>query len=246
LRTGWDADAVFVGFKGGDNRANHGHLDLGSFVLDAKGVRWACDLGSERYSVPGYFGARRWDYFRTRTESHNVFTFGHRNQDPAAVAQMTDFACGHGCGFAVCDLSTAYAESARRVRRGMALLPGGDVLVCDEIKPVRERGELHWGFTTEACVQADGAELKMEQDGRELTAQIIEPAGAAFEVVPAARPEPESANEGVSRAGIRVPLAGAREPVRVAVLFRTGASEAALTAAPPLDSWGDALLREGA
>jgi hypothetical protein len=40
LRSAWgDPNAIFVGFKGGDNKANHSHLDLGSFVLDALGER---------------------------------------------------------------------------------------------------------------------------------------------------------------------------------------------------------------
>src|SRR5262249_46963239 len=40
LRSAWeDSKALFVGFKGGDNKANHSHLDLGSFVFDALGVR---------------------------------------------------------------------------------------------------------------------------------------------------------------------------------------------------------------
>jgi hypothetical protein len=245
LRTGWDADAVFVGFKGGDNRANHGHLDLGSFVLDAAGVRWACDLGGERYSVPDYFGALRWDYFRTRTESHNVFTFGSRNQDPAAAAPMTDYDAGEGCGFAVCDLTAAYAASARSARRGVALLPGGDVLVCDEVMPVRGEGELRWGFTTEACAQADGGLLALTQDGRDLSAVVLEPYGAVFDVKPATRPEPESVNEGVSRVTVAVPLAEGPGPLRIAVLFRTGGSQAAPAAAPPLDAWRGSILGNG-
>ncbi len=55
LRSAWeDKDAIFVGFKGGDNRANHSHLDLGTFVLDALGTRWALDLGGTASpSCPG-------------------------------------------------------------------------------------------------------------------------------------------------------------------------------------------------
>jgi hypothetical protein len=44
LRSAWnDTNALFVGFKAGDNQANHSHLDLGSFVLEAQGERWAVD-----------------------------------------------------------------------------------------------------------------------------------------------------------------------------------------------------------
>jgi hypothetical protein len=45
MRDGWDkANGWFVGFKAGANSVDHAHLDVGSFVLEAKGVRWAIDL----------------------------------------------------------------------------------------------------------------------------------------------------------------------------------------------------------
>ena len=47
-------------------------LDLGSFVLERDGVRWAVDLGSDDSNMPGYFGAERFNYYRLRTESHNT------------------------------------------------------------------------------------------------------------------------------------------------------------------------------
>ena len=69
LRSEWEnSKALYVGFKAGDNRANHSHLDLGSFVFDALGARWAMDLGSDDYNLPGYFGAQRFTYYRLRAE----------------------------------------------------------------------------------------------------------------------------------------------------------------------------------
>ena len=54
LRTSWtNPDALWLAAKGGDNHANHSHLDLGSFVFEAGGVRWAEDLGSDYYNLPG-------------------------------------------------------------------------------------------------------------------------------------------------------------------------------------------------
>ena len=80
LRSEWDnPQALFVGFKAGDNKANHSHLDLGSFVFDAAGVRWATDLGADNYNLPGYFSSLpgystgpRWNYYRLRAEGHNT------------------------------------------------------------------------------------------------------------------------------------------------------------------------------
>ncbi|MFT3935195.1 MAG: DUF4962 domain-containing protein [Chitinophagaceae bacterium] len=44
MRSKWnDSLATFVACKAGDNKANHSHLDLGSFILDAIGERWIID-----------------------------------------------------------------------------------------------------------------------------------------------------------------------------------------------------------
>jgi hypothetical protein len=73
LRSDWkNPNGVCVSFKAGSNRASHGHLDLGSFVLDALGERWALDLGSDDYNLPGYFGGKRLTYYRLRAEGHNT------------------------------------------------------------------------------------------------------------------------------------------------------------------------------
>lgn len=49
-RSSWtDPNATFVGLKAGSPSAPHGQMDIGSFVLDADGVRWAIDLGAEGY-----------------------------------------------------------------------------------------------------------------------------------------------------------------------------------------------------
>ena len=40
FRSGWiDPNAMFLGFKAGDNKANHSHLIWASFALDAEGER---------------------------------------------------------------------------------------------------------------------------------------------------------------------------------------------------------------
>jgi hypothetical protein len=54
MRSAWeDPEATFVGFKATTNRANHTHLDQGTFTLDALGERWAASLPGESYNAPG-------------------------------------------------------------------------------------------------------------------------------------------------------------------------------------------------
>ena len=93
FRSSWgDRRALFVGFKAGDNATNHAHLDLGSFVLDADGVRWAESLGSDNYNLPEYFGAKRWTAApRLNNHSQNTLTPGDRLQEATAVAPIVAF-----------------------------------------------------------------------------------------------------------------------------------------------------------
>jgi hypothetical protein len=52
MRSSWtDFDGLYVGMKAGKNQGhqNHQDLDVGDFVLDAMGTRWAGEYGSGDY-----------------------------------------------------------------------------------------------------------------------------------------------------------------------------------------------------
>jgi hypothetical protein len=58
MRSSWtDNDALYVAMKAGKNQGHqtHNDLDVGDFVLDALGTRWAGELGSANYLSPNYF-----------------------------------------------------------------------------------------------------------------------------------------------------------------------------------------------
>ncbi|MBM4042354.1 MAG: hypothetical protein FJ290_28005 [Planctomycetes bacterium] len=235
LRSAWeDKDALFVGFKGGDNRANHSHLDLGTFVLDALGTRWALDLGPDDYNLPGFFGKQRWTYYRLRTEGHNTLTIGGENQDPAAKAPLIAFASIPAWAFGIADLSGAN-KGAARWWRGIALLDRKEVLVQDEVE-LKAPADVVWTLHTAAAVQAEGATATLKQGESFLRATILEPKEAKFETASATPPKPQAQNEGVSRLLIR--LAGAKE-ARLAVLLTPyrGQPPAAARPMTPLKQW---------
>ena len=191
LRSAWEnPQALFVGFKAGDNKANHSHLDLGTFVLDALGVRWAMDLGADNYNLPGYFGNQRWNYYRLRAEGHNTLVINPGaapDQDPDGRDADHPLRVQPERAFAIADLTPAYAKHARRVWRGIALLDRSKVLVQDEIqadKPV----ELWWFMHTPASVriESDGRTATLQQAGAQLRRAILSPAGAKFQLMDAA------------------------------------------------------------
>ena len=210
MRSRWnDPQAIFVGLHGGSNAFNHSHLDLGSFVLEGLGQRWAVDLGADDYNLPGYFGGKRFSYYRLRAEGHNTLLIDpdqKPDQDPRAAAKISRFASQPERAFAIADLTPAYAGRASRVQRGAALLSGlpgagpGEgspqavsrsaqessnrryVLVQDEI--AADKAEVWWFMHTPAAVTLgdDGRTATLELGGARLRVAIFVPAAARFEV----------------------------------------------------------------
>ena len=130
-------EVALFGFKAGDNKTNHSHLDLGSFVLESDGVRWAVDLGSDDYDLPGYFGDKRWSYFRLTNRSHNTATPGDLLQDTQATAPIVKFSGLGPRPFAVADLTAAYPGVAQRIERGVSMIRGARVLIQDDYTALR-------------------------------------------------------------------------------------------------------------
>lgn len=257
FRSAWsDPKAIYVGFKGGDNKASHAHLDLGTFVLDALGQRWALDLGPDDYNLPEYFGKQRWTYYRLRTEGHNTLTLDGQNQDTKAVAPLTAFQSSPDGGSTIADLSAAYISlGGKRVRRGMALLDGRTrVLVQDELETVQPVDVL-WAMHTRAEVAADGNRAVLTQGGATLEAWLLTPPGARFTVEPVTIPAPQRPSSGVRKLLVRLPdkvtatqIAVLLTPAAPAASGRAGAPLAGAIRVPKsrsLDQWliaGPALL----
>jgi len=223
FRSAWDdPEALFVGVKAGYNQVNHGHLDLANFELDALGVRWARDLGSDNYNLPGYWdkkrGGQRWSYYRLNSASHNVPMLNGEDQDPLATSSFIRVVTNESNPRVVVDLTEAYTKFANKVTRGIAMVQDRRaVLVQDEFQPHRSC-EVAWGMTTDAKI-ATGREgvAVLTLKGKELIARILSPAGAEFTIESAEQKPPQKTNRGVNRLIVRLP--DAKGKVRVAVLL---------------------------
>lgn len=222
FRGSWtDPGALWIGIKGGDNKANHSHLDLGTFVLDALGERWFLDLGPDNYNLPAYFGNRRWTYYRLRTESHNTVLIDGENQDPKAEARLLGFSSDPGEARVTFDLTAAYPGRLSKHHRTMRVIGRRSARILDEIaapSPV----EALWGAVTDAMVLVDGPSATLSKNGKSLRARILQaPPAARFEVVSTQPPEPQRQNEGTRKLVVRLPgritqasIEIALEPVR--------------------------------
>jgi uncharacterized protein DUF4962/heparinase II/III-like protein len=223
-RSAWnDPNALFLALKGGYNAVNHGHLDLGNFELDALGVRWARDLGSDNYNLPGYFDkakrGERWQYFRLLSDSHNVPMLGGKSQDELGNARFVKISTAPDRQFGILDLNSAYPGEAWQVTRGVALVSSNKaVLIQDEIVP-KKPTELLWGITTDATIEisATGTSAMLSLKGQKMEVRLLSPSQARFTQRSAEQAAPQKTNEGVSR--LEIAIDEINTPVRVAVLF---------------------------
>lgn len=239
LKSSWsNPQSIYVAFKAGDNKANHSNLDLGSFVLDAAGERWAIELGADDYNLPAYFGNKRWTYYRMRTEGQNTLLLNQQNQDPKAAASVLAFASNPDRGYGILDLTAGYAPAgAQKVHRGIALLnQRRQVLIQDEIA-ARAPVEIVWTMHTRANVKADGAKALLELNSKSLHAQILSPGEACFEVQEVNLAPPQRSSKGLRKLLVRLPAPVSR--AQLAVLLTPGETMPEESSVPvvPLEQW---------
>jgi hypothetical protein len=200
MRSEWEnPESIFVGFKAGDNKAPHGNLDLGTFVIDALGVRWATELGKDDYNLPGYFHRKeqRWTYYKTRAEGQNTLIINPNqspDQNPEATSKIIHFVSQPQKAYAISDLTSAYYPNANRVLRGIALQQQRQqVLVQDEIQadtPI----DLFWFMHTKANIEIgkDGKTAMLYQNGQRLWVKLLNPKPSYRFTVLNAQPLPSS------------------------------------------------------
>lgn len=204
FRSAWDdPNAIYLAVKGGDNKAPHAHLDLGTFVLDAGGVRWASDLGPDDYDLPGYFGRQRWTYYRTRTESHNTLLIDGDNQDARAEARITRQEFAPDFSWVQIDLSRANRGKVKQWFRRFAMVQRQAVLIGDAVRsdqPV----EVIWGMMTDTDITVMGQTALLHKNGWNLAAEIRTPRHAVFDKAAVPSMPPQAKNAGFQKLIVRL------------------------------------------
>lgn len=228
LRGSWrDPRTTYLGIKAGTNNAcEHGHYDLGSFVLDSDGIRWAMDLGPDDYSLPGYFTpAMRSRYYRTSTIGHNTIVINGECQPPTARATIIRQRLTGKNPFIVLDISPAYPGTLSALR-GFALIEGRHVLIADEVVPKGCVPTLDWQMHTATQASLCGATATLADRARGETTEpsrlylrIIEPKAVTWTLKSAAPPGPDRQNPNTGIAKLVLRLEEVAKPVRLTVLL---------------------------
>lgn len=235
LRSDWSDDAVYVGLKTGQTTANHSHLDINSFLVNAFGKRLLLDPGGWHYDHAGGFfdtGERRWDYPANNAEGHTTLLVEGEGQryGEAHRGEVTHLESSPEFSYAVAEGAAAYGPELRRFDRHLVLAKEGYLIVVDEIETSgRKRLAWHWqtGGEADLGALADGR-VEVRNERAALTFDLLWPDPAEGRTVrrvsltahyiPAWDPAPELQEQSFSYLSI-VPLHRQEQAILVAVLW---------------------------
>ncbi|RZJ90641.1 MAG: heparinase, partial [Chryseobacterium sp.] len=182
MRSSWtDPKAIYVGIKGGSASTNHSHMDVGSFIMEADGVRWALDFGKQDYESLESKNLNiwtfnqdsdRWKVFRYHNLSHNTLTVNNKLQDVKGFAPITSFAASPKFSSAVIDLSSLYPD-LKEAKRGIAIVDSQIVAVRDQYIASDKPSVVRWTMLTSASVKIKGRrKIVLTQEGKQLILNV--------------------------------------------------------------------------
>jgi hypothetical protein len=190
MRTSWSGkNGIYLGFKAGSASVNHGHMDIGSFVLEADGTRWASDFGMQDYESLESKGiqvfgrtqdAQRWSIFRINNRAHNTLTVNDQLQEVKGYAKIDQFSDQPNFMYAVSDLSTVYENQLAEVKRGVAIVDQKFVVIRDELVVTNKPVKIRWTMMTSATPEMGNNRITLNKEGRQLVLQVNTPANVSM------------------------------------------------------------------
>ena len=252
FRSSWDSDATYLGIKGGTPSSNHAHMDIGSFVIDAGGLRWAVDLGPESYNKIEQLGmglwngkqdGERWKIFRYNNFSHNTLTVNDQLQQVKGFAPIIRYSDAPAFAHAVVDMTDVYKGQLQNAIRGAALLETGQVVIQDEIKAADTGATVRWAMATPAKVdiQSDKTAI-LSQKQKTMRFDVVTDTDvklATYSTKP--RADYDADNGDTRMIGFEIELAAGQE-VRLTILMTPEAkSKPAVPAIKPCLDWSKPL-----
>lgn len=249
MRSSWtDPNAIYVGFKTGTPSASHAHMDIGSFVMEADGVRWASDLGMQQYESLESKGmniwgkeqdAERWTVKRYNNFIHNTLTVNDQYQKVKGYAKIDKSGESKALKFAISDLSDVYEGQLAATERGIGIVDDAYVVVRDEVKATEKSAKVRWVMVAPENVQISGDNVAvLSKEGKRLTLRVDYPAQAKLQTWSTAPTTSYDApNEGTVLIGFEFEVpAGTSQTLQVSLLPQNVVSNSKKFD-KPLDQW---------
>jgi hypothetical protein len=249
FRTSWtDPDATYLAIKGGSPSVSHGHMDIGTFVIDAQGERWARDLGPESYHKIESRGmslwgrsqnAERWTIFRYNNLSHSTLVVDGEHQRIEGNAPIVRFSDDKAFRHVVFDMSEVYEGQLAGALRGAGLLADGSIVIQDEFAATSEPATVRWGMVTgaEVSILSDRTAL-LKQKGKTMRLTVL---GDQKIKLKTWSTEPkadyDAANPNTRIIGFEVAIAGGGKARTTVVISKPGTNADASIDVRPVLEW---------
>lgn len=184
MRTSWSDNAMYLGFKVGSPSVNHGHMDIGSFVFENDGIRWAMDFGLQGYHSleskgMNIFGktqdAERWTIFRLNNYAHNTLTIDGQLQRVDGYANIDHYSDDDDFMYVVSDISSVYNGQLEQATRGTGIVNGAYAIIRDEVKSLNNTSLVRWNMVTPAEVQLTSKGAVLTKDGKKMYLKVKGP-----------------------------------------------------------------------
>ena len=177
---------VYLGVKGGGAGAQHSHMDAGSFVFDADGVRWAKELPNPSYtSLEGPMiklggslwrmeqNSLRWRAFAYNNRQHSTLTVNDKDHISGGFTKITKVIEKRGKAGAVIDLTPALSGEVSKAIRTVEVVKTRDLVVTDKVEALDGKpAVVRWTLVTNGVpeVTRDGIRLTIGDKVRFLRA----------------------------------------------------------------------------
>jgi hypothetical protein len=249
MRTSWsDPAAIYVGLKAGSPSVNHAHMDVGSFVMEADGIRWAMDFGMQNYESleskkvdlwNSKQDSQRWQVFRYNNFVHNTLTVNDGLQRVTGKATITSSSAKPAFINATTDLTDIYKGSLTRANRGIAIVNKEHVAVQDELEASADAATIRWTMLTPATVTLlSGNKAELTKDGKKLILQVQEPATVELKTWSTDPPHDYDApNPGTVRVGFEVKVPANAKTVLTVLLIPERSTGKTIQKIPSLQQW---------
>lgn len=249
MRTSWtDPDAVYVGFKGGSPSSGHAHMDVGSFVMDANGVRWAMDFGMQDYESleskgldlwNKAQGSDRWKVFRYNNFAHNTLAVNNGLQRAKGASNIISFSSSPRFMNAVADLTPVYDSLLQSAVRGVAVVNDRYVVVRDELTPKENGIIIRWSMVTPAAVNIlNDSTAELTNGGKKLLLKTALPFPAKLKTWSTTPTTAwDAPNPGTTIIGFEVELPRSQQQTLTVYLLPQGKGGASAQHIPALRKW---------
>lgn len=154
-KAGWDAQAAYLGLKGGSASIGHSHMDAGSLVFDAFGSRWVNDYYVRAYEdqeliqrqlgiTKAQWGydqkSYRWYLFQYNNRQHSTLTVNGKDHNVEGFAHIVDYWDTPGRLGGKLDLSPVFEGELKSASREASIIDSRYLEVIDCLQSPKNAG----------------------------------------------------------------------------------------------------------